>query len=100
MTVWRSLLRIASRRGRPGTLLQVGDSGGACLYLEVSMSPVSIVTALDVEDVRELRATLTTWLEERDAGGRRRELAEPVPLVAGRIARGQLDAGTVQLRTV
>lgn len=97
--VYRRLLRIASRVGRPGSLLSVGDSAGALLYLEAAMQPVSVVVALDYDDVADLHETLGTWLQEK-SGQRREELREPAPLVAGSIDRGRLDASTVQLRTV
>lgn len=97
--VYRRLLRIASRVGRPGSLLSVGDSNGQLLYLEAAMQPVSIVVALDYDDVADLHATLGTWLHEQTAK-HRGELREASPLVAGAIARGQIDAATVQLRTV
>jgi hypothetical protein len=97
--VYRRLLRIASRVGRPGSLLSVGDSGGALLYLEAAMPPVSVIVALDLDDVADLHETLGTWLHEKSAE-HREELRAASPLVAGIIARGQLDAASVQSCTV
>lgn len=94
----RNLLTIASRVGRPGTLLRVGDSTGRVLYLEAAMSPVSVIVGLERDDVKQLHAVLGSWLAEReDTPPVRRG---PAPLVAGRIGRAVQDAGTVQVRTV
>lgn len=99
--MFRELVKIASRVGRPGTLLRLGDSDGRLLYLEAAMSPVSVVVGLERDDVRRLHSSLGAWLAER-------EDAPPVPrsgsLVAGRIGAGLREASrtarTVQLRTV
>lgn len=101
----RRLLSIASRAGRPGTLLNVGDSGGRRLYLELVMEPVSIVAALDAVDVEQLHTTLAEWLRERDDVENPRPFPMPTgsPLVGGILGRVVADAGrarTVQVRTV
>lgn len=92
----RELYSLHSRRGFPGTLVRVGDSAGALLFVELRTSPIVQVAALDRADVAELHATLGEWLRE--------ELPSPapavVPLVSGAIARGLTAAGTVQSRTV
>ena len=94
--LFRELLRISSRVGSPGTLLQLGDADGRILYLQAAMSPVSVVVGLEDDDVRRLHAALGEWLAGR-AGQQR-----PAPLIAGRIRAGLADvsAGTVQLCTV
>jgi hypothetical protein len=87
---------IESRHGRPGSLLSVGHAEGKFLYLEVATSPVVQVVALERDDVLELRAALDAWLRENEE----REPSNVVPLVAGAIGRGRIDAATVQFRTV
>jgi len=95
----RSLLRIASRVGRPGTLLSLADSGGSLLYLEAAMHPVSVTVALHREDVAALAEACAGWLAEHDPAPFGRP--DPAPLIAGAVARGLADArSTVQLRTV
>jgi hypothetical protein len=96
----RNLLRIASRVGRPGTLLTLGDAGGRVLYLEVAMSPVSVVAGLDYDDARQLHEALSVWLRDQDDRETPAPFGRPAPLVAGLIGRTLADAGTVQLRTV
>jgi hypothetical protein len=91
--MFRTLLSIASRVGRPGTLLRLGDSDGRVLYLEAAMSPVSVVVGLERDDVRRLHATLSGWLAEREDSPL--PLRGPAPLVAGRIRRGLADASRV-----
>lgn len=92
---FRTLLRIPTRRGLDGTLLTLSDvgEGSSLLFLGSQLDPVQIVAALEREDVEQLHAVLAEWLREG-------EPAAPAPLVAGRIGRGQLDAATVQFRTV
>src|SRR4051812_10460943 len=99
---FRRLLNIASRIGRPGTLLSLGDSGGRLLYLEAAMQPVSVVVALEADDVRELAAACTEWLADHDRAHRPFTRPTPAPLVAGALSRSYLNAqgSTVQLRTV
>jgi hypothetical protein len=92
----RELYALESRRGFPGTLLRIGDSTGALLFLELTTSPVVQVAALQLDDVADLHETLGEWLRERTA----HPSPAPAPLVAGVIARGLADAGTVQSRTV
>lgn len=92
MTTFRRLLTLASTRGRPGTVLSVGDSAGSTLFVELSMPPVTVVAALDAVAARELRDTLTEWLHDH-AADPRAELRGPAPLVAGRIAASVTDAG-------
>jgi hypothetical protein len=96
----RSLLRISSRVGVPGTLVSLGDAGGRVLYLEACMEPVSIVAGLDYDDARRLHEALSVWLRDQDDREAPVPFARPAPLVAGAIRRGQLEATTVQLRTV
>jgi hypothetical protein len=99
VTLLRKLLTITSRNGRPGTLLTLQHGDGRHLYLTAAMPPVSIVLALEREDVEQLVAAAADWLVERDA-----DYAGPRPapssLVGGVIGRALADAGTVQLRTV
>lgn len=102
--MYRNLLRIASRVGKPGTLLSVGHAEGAHLYLEVGMGPVSVVACLEREDVAQLVAACSGWLGERDTLERAEHYRAtdqiPAPLVAGRIGAGLRDAVTVQHCTV
>jgi hypothetical protein len=99
----RNLLRIASRVGMPGTLLSLGDAGGRVLYLSAEMNPLAVVVGMEHEDVLQLHDALSRWLREqadREAPAPFGRQLEPVPLVAGAIGRGRIDASTVQLRTV
>jgi hypothetical protein len=105
MATLRRLLTIRSRRGNPGTLLSLGDAAGSLLYLEAAMEPVSVVVALEVDDVVELHAALAEWLRERAdlSTGPAHTLPTGSPLVGGILGRVMADAGrsrTVQLRTV
>jgi hypothetical protein len=86
----RELWTLESRRGFPGTLVRVGDSAGALLFLELSTAPVVQVAALAEDDVRELVASLDAWLRERESAPS--PAPGPVPLVGGAIARGRDDA--------
>lgn len=96
----RSLLRISSRVGVPGTLLSLGDAGGRVLYLEACMAPVSVVAGLDYDDARQLHEALSAWLREQDDREHPAPYGRPAPLIAGAIDRGRVDASTVQLCTV
>lgn len=99
MTLQR-LVTIEGRHGHPGTLLSVGHSAGRYLYLEAKTHPVSCIAALEREDVEQLVAACSEWLQLDAARELEREPANVVPLVAGAIGRGRLDAATVQFRTV
>jgi hypothetical protein len=87
--IFRELLNITSRIGRPGTLLRLGDAEGRVLYLEAAMNPVSVIVGLERDDVRRLRAACDSWLQEREEPLPHRG---PAPLVAGRIRAGLRDA--------
>ena len=104
MTLLRNLLRIPSRVGVPGTLLQLGDAGGRVLYLELSMSPVSVIAGLDEHDAEQLHEALGTWLRERADQGLARPVPAPrIPGILGRLladADASTAARTVQLCTV
>jgi hypothetical protein len=99
-SVLRRLLTITSRNGRPGTILTLQHGGGRHLYLEAAMPPMSIVLALEREDVEQLVAAAADWLVEQDELRALPAEPGPISLVAGAIARGSIGAGTVQLRTV
>lgn len=101
----RRLLTIPSRVGRPGTLLSLGHSDGNLLYLEVAMSPVSVIAALTVADAEQLHGALAEWLRERADTAHPEPIAPAVgtPLVGGLLGRVMSDAGrarTVQPCTV
>lgn len=96
--MFRELAKIASRVGRPGTLLRLGDAEGRILYLEAAMTPVSVIVGLERDDVRQLHAAMGAWLRDRDEAPL--PYRSPAPLVAGRIRAGLRDAATVQPCTV
>lgn len=66
----RKLLLLSARIGRPGAGLAVGDSDGRRLYIEARTGPMSVTVPLERDQVRQLVATCSSWLDERDAGPR------------------------------
>jgi hypothetical protein len=91
---------IEGRHGHPGTLLSVGHSEGKYLYVEAKTHPVSCIAALDREDVEQLVAACSEWLQLDAARELEQGPSNVVSLVSGAIDRGRIDAATVQFRTV